>query len=67
MLYTSFTQDTLYVVSTYMYNVDGDPCTDLMLTVSAYNGAGDGDKFMLKYYVPNGEILRLYTIHYVIL
>ena len=39
ILHTHFTQDTQYVIS----NNDGDPCTELTLTISGYNGAGDGD------------------------
>ena len=39
ILHTYFTQDTQYVIS----NNNGDPCTELTLTISGYNGAGDGD------------------------
>ena len=56
VLYTRFTQDTQFVIS----NTDGDPCIELMLTVSAYNEVGDGDKLSFNYYMPEGNTLNCY-------
>ena len=57
ILHTYFTQDTQYVIS----NNDGDPCTELTLTISGYNGAGDGDTTSFDFYYPQGNDLYLST------
>ena len=54
ILHTYFTQDTQYVIS----NKDGDPCTELTLTISGYNGAGKGDTKSFNYYHPKGTIYQ---------
>ena len=55
MLYTYFTQDTQYIIS----NHDGDPCTKLTLTISGYNGAGDGDTTSVDFYYPQGKAIYI--------
>ena len=57
ILHTYFTQDTQYVIS----NNDGDPCTELTLTVSGYNGAGDGDTTSFNISFPTSIIDNAYT------
>ena len=51
ILHTHFTQDTQYVIS----NNDGDPCTELTLTISGYNGAGDGGATSANFTYPQGN------------
>ena len=51
ILHTYFTQDTQYIIS----NIDGDPCTALTLTISGYNGAGDGNITSFDFYYPQGN------------
>ena len=55
-LSTYFTQDTQYVISIN----DGDPCTELTLTISGYNGAGDGDSSSFNFSYPGGTANSLY-------
>ena len=50
ILYTYFTQDTQYVIS----NNDVETCTELTLTISGYNGAGDGEDSSFDFYYPKG-------------
>ena len=50
VLYTYFTQDQQYIIS----NIDEDPCTELTLAISGYNGAGDGDITSFDFYYPQG-------------
>ena len=56
ILCTYFTQCTQYTIS----NHDGDPCTELTLTISGYNGAGDGDAISFDFYYPQGKLFKMY-------
>ena len=48
--HTYFTQNTQYVIS----NNDGDPCTELTVTISSYNGAGIGDMISFNFFYLGG-------------
>ena len=52
-----FIQDTQYVIT------DGDPCTELTLTISGYNGAGDGDATSFNFTYPGGMVLTMININ----
>ena len=51
-LHTFFAQDTWYVI-----NGDGDPCTDVTLSISGYNGAGDGDIAEYNFSLPTCNMI----------